>query len=40
MEVGDNNALVVCDPHGILGQQPRPHPIYILNIIAITLMVN
>jgi hypothetical protein len=27
IEVDDNSALIVCDPHGILGQQLKPHPI-------------
>jgi hypothetical protein len=31
MEVDDNNALIVGDPLGILGQQLRPHLIHLSN---------
>jgi hypothetical protein len=33
VEVYNNSALIVGDPQGILGQQLRPHPIYLLNSI-------
>ncbi len=36
----DNSVLIAGDPHGILGQQLRPHPIYLLNIIIFTLNTN
>ncbi len=33
IEVDDNRALIVCDPHGILGQQLRPHRIHLLLLL-------
>jgi hypothetical protein len=33
VEVYNNSALIVGDPQGILGQQLRLHPMYLLNII-------
>jgi hypothetical protein len=33
VKVYNNSALIVGDPHGILGQQLRLHPMYLLNII-------
>jgi hypothetical protein len=33
MEVDDNSAMIVADPQGILGQQLRPNPLPLLNII-------
>jgi hypothetical protein len=37
MEFDYNNALIVGDLHGILGQQLRPHTIHLLNT---TLIIN
>jgi hypothetical protein len=31
-------ALIFGDPQGILGQQFRPHPVRVLNIINITIL--
>jgi len=36
-KVDDNNSLIVGDPRGILGQQFRPCPAHLLNIIIIIL---
>jgi len=36
VEVDDNSMLIVGDPCRILGQEPRPHPILLLNIVIIT----
>jgi hypothetical protein len=32
-EIEDNSALIVGDPQGILGQQLRPRPVHLSNII-------
>jgi len=36
VEVDDNSALIVGTPERILGQQHRPYPINLLNIITVT----
>jgi hypothetical protein len=33
VEVGDASVLIIGDQRGILGQQLRPRPIHLLNII-------
>ncbi len=35
MEVDKNSVRIVGNPQGILGQQLRPHPVHLLNIIAV-----
>jgi hypothetical protein len=35
VDVDDNGALVVGNPYWILGQQLRPHPIHLFNILFI-----
>ncbi len=37
MEVDDKSALIVGNLQGILGQQLRPHPVHLLNIIYLLL---
>ncbi len=37
VDIGDTTALIVGDLQGILGQQFRPHPVHVLNIINITI---
>jgi len=37
-ETDDNLALIVGNPQGILGQQLRPRPIHLSNIIVIILI--
>ncbi len=36
MQVDDNSLQVVGDPHGVLVQQLRPHPIHSLKLVLIT----
>jgi hypothetical protein len=38
--VDDSSVLTVLCLHGISGQQHRPYPIHLLNIINITLVTN
>jgi hypothetical protein len=38
MEVDDNSSQIVGDPHGILDQQLRPHPVHLIIIIIIMLI--
>jgi hypothetical protein len=40
LEVDDNSVLIVGDPQGILGQQLRPCPMQLLNIIIIWQLIN
>ncbi len=37
VEVDDNNGLIVGDEQRILGQQLKPQPIHLLNIIYIVI---
>ncbi len=35
IEVDDNSALIVCDPHGILGQQLMSRPVLLLILLLL-----
>jgi hypothetical protein len=35
IKVDDNRALIVCDPHGILGQQLKPYSIQLLLLLLL-----
>jgi hypothetical protein len=37
IKVGNNNALIVGKPRGILGEQFRPRPIHLLYVIILSI---
>ncbi len=37
MGVDDMISLIVGDPQGILDEQPRPHPIYLIDIVVLSI---
>jgi hypothetical protein len=40
MEATNNISLVVGDPKGILDQQLKPHPMYLLDIITVVILIK